>query len=310
LIRKSIPIFVLASLLLAACGSMPAASNQGLKVVASTTILGDVVAQVGGELIDLTVLFPPGTDPHTFEPRPQDIAAISDADVVVVCGLGLEESLEPALEANAKGIVIHASDGIDVLAFDGGDYKADAQTKDDHAHEAGDPHVWTDPNNVLVWTDNIAAALTNADPLNAERYQANARNYINALKDLDAQIRTEVALIPTENRKLVTDHQAFGYFADQYGFEQIGALVGSFSTNASPSAREIAALEDVIRDQRVPAVFVGKTVSPELAGQVAQDTGTKLVLIYTGSLSEPGGEADSYIKFMHYNVNAIVAALK
>jgi manganese/iron transport system substrate-binding protein len=304
LIRKSIPVFVLASLLLAACGNgAPTASIGSLKVVASTTIVGDVVAQLGGELIDLTVLFPPGADPHTFEPRPQDIAAISDADVVVVSGLGLEESLQPALEANAKGVVVRASDGIQLLALAGNEH-----TGEDHA--GSDPHTWTDPNNVIIWTQNIAAALAEADPANSDSYQTNAEAYTASLLDLDAWIRSEVAQIPPERRKLVTDHRAFGYFANEYGFEQIGALVGSFSTNASPSAQEIAALEDTIRAQNVPAVFIGKTVNPELAGQVARDTGTKLVLVYTGSLSQPGGEADSYLKFMRYNVKAIVEALK
>jgi manganese/iron transport system substrate-binding protein len=304
LIRKSIPIFILASLLLAACGSsIPAASKQGLKVVASTTIVGDVVAQLGGELIDLTVLFPPGTDPHTFEPRPQDIAAISDAEVVVISGLGLEESLQPALDANAKGVIVHASDGIQLLALAG-----DEHTGEDHANS--DPHTWTDPNNIIVWAENIATSLAEADPANTQIYQAKAETYIASLWDLDAWIRSEVARIPPERRKLVTDHLAFGYFADEYGFEQTGALVGSFSTNASPSAQEIAALENTIRAQNVPAIFVGKTVSPALAEQVAQDTGTKLVYVYTGSLSGPGDEADSYIKFMRYNVNVIVEALK
>jgi ABC-type Zn uptake system ZnuABC Zn-binding protein ZnuA len=109
---------------------------------------------------------------------------------------------------------------------------------------------------------------------------------------------------------MVTDHLAFGYFADEYGLEQVGALIGSFSTNAASSARELAALEDKIREQDVRAVFVGKTVNPEMAEQVAQDAGVKLVHVYTGSLTEPGGEADSYINFMRYNVRAIVEALK
>ena len=109
---------------------------------------------------------------------------------------------------------------------------------------------------------------------------------------------------------MVTDHYAFGYFADEYGFEQVGALVGSFSTNASPSAQEIAALEDTIRTQNVPAVFVGATLNATMAEQVAQDTGTKIVSVYTGSLTAPGGDADSYLAFMRYNVNAIVSALK
>jgi ABC-type Zn uptake system ZnuABC Zn-binding protein ZnuA len=271
-------------------------------VVASTTILGDVVSNVGGDLIDLSVLFPIGADPHTFDPRPQDVAAISDAQIVFINGLGLEESLQPALDANAQGTVVAVSDGINVRTLDG------AAATDEHG--GADPHTWTDPNNVIVWTQNIVAALAKADPANAATYQANADNYIASLQDLDAWIRSEVAQIPPEHRKLLTDHRALGYFADAYGFEQVGALVGSFSTNASPSAQEVAALEDTIRAQNVPAVFVGKTVNPTLAEQVAQDTGTKIVFVYTGSLSEPGGEADSYLKFMRYNVNAIVEALK
>lgn len=308
--RKVFPLILLASLLLAACSGAPAASSSKLKVVASTTIVGDVVAQVGGDLIELTVLFPPGADPHTFEPRPQDMAALSDAQVVVINGLDLEEALEPALEANVKGTIVHASEGIEVLAFKDEEHEGEEHEGEKHHHEGGDPHTWTDPNNVIIWTHNIAAALSKADPVNAKAYQANADAYVAALKELDGWIRAQVEQIPAERRKLVTDHRAFGYFVDEYGLEQVGALIGSFSTSAAPSAQELAALEDKIRQQSVPAVFVGKTVNPALAEQMAQDTGVKLVYVYTGSLSEPGGEADTYIKFMRYNVNAIVEALK
>jgi ABC-type Zn uptake system ZnuABC Zn-binding protein ZnuA len=300
LIRKFIPFLILVSLL-AGCSSAPTASNSGLGVVASTTILGDVVSQVGGNLINLSVLFPIGADPHTFDPRPQDVAAISDAQVVFINGLGLEESLQPALDSNAEGAVVQVSEGVKVRTLD------NAAAGE---HSGVDPHTWTDPNNVIVWTQNIAAALAKADPANATAYQANANTYIASLRDLDAWIRSEVAQIPPERRKLVTDHYAFGYFADEYGFEQVGALVGSFSTNASPSAQEIATLEDTIRAQNVPAVFVGTTVNASLAEQVAQDTGTKIVPVYTGSLTTPDGDAGTYLDFMHYNVNAIVEALK
>ncbi len=302
-IRRILPGLVLAGLLLAACGGTSPAASSGLKVVASTTILGDVVAQVGGDLIDLTVLFPPGADPHTFEPRPQDMAALSQAKVVIINGMDLEEALEPTLEANVKGMLVHASEGIEALAFAGEEHAGEE-------HGGGDPHTWTDPNNVIIWTQNIAAALSEADPANAATYRANADVYIASLQELDAWIRAEIGKIPVERRALVTDHLAFGYFADEYGLEQVGALIGSFSTNAAPSARELAELEDKIKAQGVRAVFVGTTVNPQLAEQVAQDTGTKVVFVFTGSLTAPGGEADSYIKFMRYNVNAIVEALK
>jgi ABC-type Zn uptake system ZnuABC Zn-binding protein ZnuA len=317
--RKLFPAVLLTGLMLVACSSnAPDPAPGTLKVVASTTIVGDVVAEVGGDMIALTVLLPPGADPHTFEPRPQDIAAISDADLVVISGLGLEEALEPALEANAKGITIHASEGIQVLEFgedlQAGDQEGEAHDQEEmdkgnHRHEI-DPHTWTDPNNVMVWAGNIATALSKADPTNAESYQANADAYRASLQELDSWIRTEIEQIPAERRKMVSDHLAFGYFTDEYGLEQIGALVGAFSTNAAPSAQELALLEDRIRAENVPAVFVSKTVNPDLAEQVARDTGVKVVFVYTGSLSQPGGEADSYLKFMRYNVQAIVEALK
>lgn len=304
--RKILPMFIFASLLLAGCGGTPTTTqNEGLQVVASTTIVGDVVAQVGGDHIDLTVLFPIGADPHTFDPRPQDIAAISKAQVIFISGLGLEESLQPTLDANANGTVVQISDGIEVRALE-----EQTVQNDEHNHERYDPHTWTDPNNVIIWTENIASVLSTADPANAESYHDNADTYIASLQELDTWIRSEVERIPPERRKLVTDHIAFGYFADEYGFEQAGALIGSFSTNASPSAKEIAALEDLIRAQNVPAVFVSKTANATLAEQVAQDTGIQVVLVYTGSLTAPGGEADSYLAFMKYNVNAILEALK
>jgi manganese/iron transport system substrate-binding protein len=310
LFRTFLPVLVLLSLLLSACGgNSPDVSSGALKVVASTTIVGDVVAQVGGDLIDLTVLFPTGADPHTFEPRPQDVAAISEADVIILNGLGLEEALESLLDANAKGVIVHASEGIEVLEFEEGEGE-EHEGEDENAHEGGDPHTWTDPNNVIVWTENIAAALAEADPENANTYQANADAYCDSLQELDAWIRAEIEQIPAERRKMVTDHYAFGYFADEYGLEQVGALVGAFSTNASPSAQELAELHDKIEEQGVPAVFVGKTVNSELAEQIALDTGSELVFLYTGSLSEAGGEAGNYLEFMRYNVTAIVNALK
>ncbi len=309
--RKLLPVLLFLGLLLAACSGGSPAESGGLKVVASTTIVGDVVRQVGGDLIELTVLFPPGADPHTFEPRPQDIAALSEAQVVIINGMDLEEALEPLLEANVKGTIVHASEGIEVLAFEGEEHEEEEpEGEGGHAHEGGDPHTWTNPNNVIIWTQNIAAALVEADPENAKAYQANAEAYIASLKELDGWIRAQVEQIPPERRKIVTDHLIFGYFADEYGLEQIGALIGAFSTNAAPSAQELATLEEKIKEEGVPAVFVGKTVNPALAEQVAQDSGVKLVRVYTGSLSEPGGEADSYLKFMRYNVEAIVEALK
>lgn len=286
---------------LAACSS-PASSStgSGLPVVAITSIIGDVAQQIGGSLVDVKVLLPVNADPHAYEPRPQDVAALTDAALVLVNGFGLEETLEPLLENASRVIVV--SEGIEALSFE-----------DEHEgeEEGGlDPHVWQDPNNVIVWARNIADAFSQADPDNASEYQANAEKYIAELTSLDAWIEQQVAHIPESNRKLVTEHATFGYFAARYGFEQVGAVIPSVSTGSSPSAQELAALEDAIRSSGVKAVFVGSTVGPDLSRRVADDTGVQLVFLFTDSLSQPGGGAESYLEFMRYNVNAIVEALK
>lgn len=297
----------LAAVLLAACDSSPASTSPQtgkLRVVASTSIIADVVRNVGGETIELSTLIPTGSDPHTFEPRPQDIAALSDADIVFINGLGLEEALEPALEANLTGARVEVSQAVDTLPFQ------DEHADSDEQHTVGDPHTWMDPNNVITWTESIAAALSQADPANAGAYQSNAEAYTAELRQLDSWIRQQVEQVPASQRKLVTDHAVFAYFAEQYGFEQVGLIVPALSTNAAPSAKELAELEDQIRSLGIPAIFVGTTVNPALSEQVAGDTGAKLVFVHTGSLGEAGSPVDSYLKFMRGNVSTIVEALK
>jgi len=307
------------SLALAACApASPQPTPQPaskISVVATTSIVADIVRQVGREYVDVLVLLPLGTDPHDYTPAPQDIAKISAAQVVFANGAGLEEFLEPLIEnAGASDRLVKVSDGIELHDF--GDVHLDEEKEDEHAEEedskykGGDPHTWVDPNLVKVWVENIRAELTKLDPANAGAFQANAAAYLVELDNLDAWIREQVALIPEANRKIVTDHQVFGYFAERYGFEQVGAIIPGYSTLAAPSAQEIAALQDAIRVLGVKAVFVGETVNPTIAQRVAEDTGTQLVLVYHGSLSEPGGPADNYLDFIRYNVTAKVEALK
>jgi len=300
-----LPILIGLSLLPVACGLSPAPASDRLRVAATTSIVGDVVRQVGGEYVDVSVLLPLGTDPHTFEPRPQDAAAIAEAEIVFANGAGLEEFLQPLLaSAGAEQKLVEVSDGIALLPFEG-----EAHTGEDEL-AGGDPHTWMDPNNVLIWVNEIAVALASADPDNAAGYRANAEIYAAALRDLDAWIRTEVERIPPERRLLVSDHAVFGYFARAYGFTQIGTITGSFSTNASPSAQELAALEDSIRSFGVPAVFVGESSGRSLAEQVAADTGVQIAVVYHASLSDASGPASTYLEYMRYNVASIVAALE
>jgi manganese/iron transport system substrate-binding protein len=279
--------------------------GQELKVVATTNIVGDVVRNVGGDAIDLTTLMDIGVDPHSYVPTPADIAAIHDADVVFANGAGLETNLDKVFDnAGGQAARIHLSEGLTLLAGAGPD-----QGGDEHGHGDVDPHVWFDVQNVIAWTGLVEEALQRLDPASAESYGQNASEYVRQLEDLDTWVQEQIAQIPEANRKLITDHPAFGYLADRYGLEQVGAVY-PISPSSEPSAQDIAALQDTIRTYDVPAVFAESTVNPKLAEQVARDTGIKLVSLYTGSLGEPGSGAETYLLLIRYDVNAIVDALK
>ncbi|MCD6401726.1 MAG: zinc ABC transporter substrate-binding protein [Anaerolineales bacterium] len=307
----NITALVILALILMACNpTQPQTSSETpgkLKVVATTTIVGDVVSNVGDDLIDLTILLPIGTDPHAFDPNPQDVVKISDAEIIFINGAGLETFLEPLLEnANTKNKVISVSEGIDLInTSNNQEEKSAANPKNSY-----DPHVWTDPNNTIVWVDNIEKALIEADPNNAAAYHKNAENYRAELHDLDQWIRNQVSQIPPENRNIITDHLIFAYFARRYDFNQIGAIISGYSTLAQPSAQELAALEEAIHKVGVRVILVGNTINPNLAERVAEDTGSQLVFIYTGSLSPKGDGASTYLDYIRYNVNTIVNALK
>ncbi len=284
-------------------------NGERLRVVATTSIVGDVVQQVGGEWIELTVLIPRGVDPHAYEPTPQDAAALADADVIFVNGARLEAFMEPLLTSTGQEVaVVPVSAGIELRLLDEG-HGGEAADEHEHAGEA-DPHVWFDPMNVVTWTRNVESVLGTLDPGNAAAYTANAAAYEEQLRALDDWIRRQVNEVPAGERRLVTDHASFDYFAARYGFEPLGMIFPGISTLAQPSAQERADLEHTIRAQGIRAIFVGRTVNPELAGQIAEDTGTQLVVLYTGSLSESGGPADSYLDMMRYDVTAIVEALR
>ncbi len=304
---RTTSLFLLAAFIIMAssCGSVTRTASTGLNVLATTSIVADVVAQVGGKYVNLTTLLPVGTDPHEYAPRPQDVAALSDTQIVFANGAGLEEFLDPLLEsAGATGKLVEVSAGIELLAFE------EEHHEEGEEHEGGDPHTWMDPNNVLIWVDNIAAALAATDPAHAPDYQANAAAYAASLRDLDAWVRAQVDQVPPANRILVSDHAVLGYFAARYGFTQLGTITGSFSTEAAPSAQELAALEDEIVVSGAKAIFVTESSNQAMTDQVAQDTGIQAVWLYHASLTDATGPAPTYLDFVRYNVNAIVNALK
>jgi ABC-type Zn uptake system ZnuABC Zn-binding protein ZnuA len=318
-------VAVLLSGMLVACGSQPEpdqaqdpaqlyaislSTGEKLSVIATTNIVGDVVRQVGGDQIALITLMGIGIDPHSYVPTPSDSAAIHDAHVVFASGAGLESDLEQSFEsAGGDAVRVYLSDGLRHRLTEGSFEEEDAGHEHEHDEGEVDPHVWFDVRNAIHWVEMIEQVLSALDPANAAAYQANAATYTQELKELDAWVVEQVAAIPQANRKLVTNHPSFGYLAGRYGLEQVGAVY-PVSPSAEPSAREIALLEDTIREYGVPAVFGESTVNPKLAQQVADDTGVELVALYSGSLGEPGSGAETYVLLIRYNVGAIVNALK
>lgn len=277
-------------------------SSDKLSVVATTTLVGDVVRQVAGDRADVSVLLPPNVDAHTFEPAPRDLVAVATADVVFVNGFQLEGPLLTALERVGEHTALTSvSRGIVPRALGKGE---------SGDRTSIDPHVWLDPNNVIVWVDNIARALSQVDPEHAPDYRTNAARYDSKLRALDAWIEDQVAHIPPRDRLLVTNHDAFGYLAQRYGFRLIGSVLPGLSTLAEPSAKNLATLIDAIKKLGVKAIFVGTTVNPTLARRLAEDTGVTLVSVYTASLGAPGGPAATYLDYMRFDVAAIVGALE
>ncbi len=288
------------------------AAGAKLKVVATTNIVGDLLKNVGGDGIDLTVMLPIGADPHSFQPAPRDVAAVSNADVVFINGLGLERFLTSLIEnSNTQVTLVSLAEGIEPLDMTGhDDHAGESESADVHDHGGVDPHIWLSPVNVGVMAGNAARALAQLDPANAPMYQANAAAYQQQLTELDRWIKEQVGQIPPAQRKLVTDHDTFGYFAERYGFQLVGTVIPSFSTNAEPSAQELADLQQAVEKNSVKAVFVGTTVNPVLSSRLADDTGIKLVRLYTGSLGDAASGAATYLDYMRYNTSAIVEALK
>ncbi len=281
--------------------------GKKLRVIATTNIVGNVVHNVGGDRIELTVLMGSGVDPHSYVTAPADVAQVHDAHVLFINGAGLEAGIEEMLDsAGGDAVVISLSNGLELRPLAGPGH---ADEEHDDGHGEFDPHVWFDVQQVMRWVDTISATLSALDPEGAADYGSRTTAYTATLADLDAWVAQELATIPEENRLLVTNHPVFGYLAARYGLEQVGAIY-PVNPSAEPSAQDIAALEDFIRQQGVPAIFAESTVNPKLAQQIADDTGVELIALYTGSLGEPGSGAETYVDLIRYDVSRIVEALR
>ena len=287
-------IFLIISI--SACGQIASPeSKPDSAILTSTPLLADITRSIAGDSFPVESLLPIGADPHGYQPTPRDIARVADSTLLIINGAGYEHFLESLLE-NAGGDreLIEASAGISV--------REDAN--------GIDPHIWLDPNNVIIYVENIREALTHYDPEGAAVYKSNADAYITELNDLNAWITEQVSQIPAEKRLLVTNHEALGYFAEQYDFIIAGTILKSFSSGASPSASQMADLIDLINSSGAPAIFLDASDNALLAQQIVNETGVSLVTdLHLESLTD-GPPAGTYIDMMKHNVMLIVDALK
>lgn len=280
--------------------TLGSARADQIKAVATISIIGDVVRNVAGDGLDLVVLVGPNGDAHEYEPTPTDSVNIAKARIIFENGLHLEHWLDKLYAASgskAKRIIV--SQGVTPRVFE------------DNLQET-DPHAWQDVSNVVLYTQNVRDALIAIDPAQKDKYAANADAYIKKLKTLDAWVREEVAFIPVDKRKLVTNHDALGYFANAYGFKIIGAVIPSATTEAAdPSARQTVDLLNIIKANGVHAIFSENMANPKLAQTLSLEAGVQVgPELYTDALGPEGSEGETYLKMIKYNVMVFRKYLK
>ena len=291
----------------AAAGPTP---ERRLAVVATFSVLGDLVRNVAGDRAEVIVLVGPGQDAHTYEPSPADVATIGRAALVFENGVGFEGWLvKQYAAAGARGRRIVVTDGITLQR--GGRAHADgAEPAADMGGEL-DPHVGHDVRHAARMVAVVRDALVQADPGGAPAYAANADRYLAELVALDAWVVDQVGTLPEPRRTLVTNHDTLGYFASRYGFAVVGTALPVSTEGAEPSAGELARLVGRIRRAGAPAIFAENVSNPKLMERIAREAGVRVAPpLYTDALSPPGGEADTYAKMVRYNVATIVGALK
>jgi ABC-type Zn uptake system ZnuABC Zn-binding protein ZnuA len=293
----------LAALVVAGCsasgggaGGDRTGGGGGLRVVATSTQVADLAANVGGDRVQVTSLLKPGIDPHDYEPSPADIDAIAHADLVLENGVGLEAWLGDTIDSSGfDGPVVDTSQGVR-LRMAGG---------------AADPHIWQDPRNAERMAANIERGLAAAEPSAATTFQANLAAYTRQLQALDSEVQRQIDSLA--NKKLVTNHDAFGYYIDRYGLQFVGSVIPSFDSSAELSGRDIRDLVAEIKATRVKAVFSETSLPPRTAETIGREAGVKVVTgedaLYGDTLGPPGSDGDTYLKMIRHNTRTIVSNL-
>jgi zinc/manganese transport system substrate-binding protein len=271
----------------------PARAQDRLNVVASFSITGDFVRNVGGDRVSVTTLVGPDGDVHVYTPAPSDAKKITDAKLLIINGLGLEGWLPRLVQSSgSKAAIVTATDGIAPLKMG----------------SAADPHAWQSVVNAKIYVANIRNALVTADPADAGIFRANAEGYLAKLDVLDRDVRIAVAQIPQARRKVISTHDAFGYFAAAYGIEFIAPL--GVSTESEASARDIAAIITQVRAAKIPAVFLENISDPRLMRRISAETGARIGgTLFSDSLSDEKGDAPTYIDMVRHNIKALTSAL-
>jgi ABC-type Zn uptake system ZnuABC Zn-binding protein ZnuA len=305
-LRNAAAVAVCVALGTAGCG-VSSATERGsvgrLAVVATTTQVADFARNIGGDAISLTQLLQPNVDPHDYETSPADVLAVSRARLVLKNGVGLEAFLDGAIEAAGfAGTVVDTSKAVDVRQGEGAEERG------------GDPHIWHDPRNATLMARAIADAFDTADPAHRRTYEANYRAYAGKLAALDRDIATRIATIPADRRKLVTNHDAFGYYAARYGLSVVGSIIPSFDTSAELSGKDVSTLVTRIRETGTPAIFAESSLPPRTAETIAREAGVRVVAgegaLYGDTLGPAGSSAATYLAMEEHNTETIVGALR
>lgn len=294
--KRSMLLSSMAALVLSAFSVL--AQAKPLEAVASFTVIADMVQNVGGDRVHVTSLIGPNGDPHVYEPSPADAQALKKADLAFVSGLHLEGWMDRLIKASGyKGEPVVLSNGIKTRSME------------EDGERITDPHAWNSAANAVIYVRNIVAALEKADPAGASLYKANGKRYTQQLQALDSYARTQIQSIPVAQRKVLTSHDAFGYFGDAYGVTFLSPL--GFSTESEASAADVGKLIRQIKAEHVSAYFFENSGDPRLVKQIADASGAKPGgELYVEALSPANGPAASYVQMFKYNVDQLVAAMR
>lgn len=322
---RQIPITVLLALWVlaaAGCGSdaapeaaQGADESNGVSIVVTTNILGDVVSAVVGNLADVEVIMPLGVDPHDFAPSVKQAEAMESADLLVINGANFEEGMLDLIEAvSESGTSVFSFADVIELIEGGEEEHSDEEEpadEDEHGHSGADPHLWTDPVRMIAGVEGLAVALAVIDGIDADALNAEVDAYVGRLDGLDTEIETLLADLPVERRGLVTNHEVFAYFAERYDFEVVGAVIPSLTTSAESSISELEDLAEIIKAEGIPAIFGETTQSSKLAEALADEVGGEVVIVelFAESLGEQGSGAETYIDMMRSNAELIADTL-